>query len=223
MRSSSLLFVVSCYLHLLGACHSNPSSTSTQHSVGDSSGIDTPGSTVLQAANPRLSARDTTRKTSQENYDILDPATRSHFRDVQAFLDFIKRPNSDNNVGANEWIQNFRVGNIDSLLNFITVDSLEIYDADASPGKDSLKYSRTVLRQQLARRKGAAFDMIGEISLHYSIPYPQYSHTTFSKDKTDSVPNLNVTFSEFELYFRAEKGSVVYKLYRLVSNHISDL
>lgn len=65
--------------------------------------------------------------------------------------------------------------------------------------------------------------MIGIISLHYSDPYPQYSHTTFSMDKIDSIPNLHVSFSEFELYFRAEKGSAAYKLYRLESFHISDL
>jgi hypothetical protein len=56
-----------------------------------------------------------------------------------------------------KWIESFRIGNIDSFLNFITVDSLEIDDADADPGKDSLKYSRSMLRQQLTRRKGAAF------------------------------------------------------------------
>jgi hypothetical protein len=80
-----------------------------------------------------------------------------------------------------------------------------------------------MLRRQLTRRKGAAFDMIGEISLHYSMPYSQYSHTTFSIEKRDSVPNLNVTFSEFVLYFRAERGSAAYKLYRLESDHIPDL
>jgi len=223
MRTPSLLFFVSCCLLLLGACHSSPSSTFTKHSSGDSSRVDSPGSTALQAANPPPGARDSTREASKENYDTLDPAIRVHFRDVQAFLDFIKRPNSDYNVGANKWIKNFHVGNIDSLLNFITFDSLEIDDADANPGRDSLKYSRIILRQQLTGRKGAAFEMIAEISLHYSIPYPQYSHTTFSIDKTDSVPNLNVTFSEFELYFRAEKGSAAYKLCRLKSDHISDL
>ncbi len=80
-----------------------------------------------------------------------------------------------------------------------------------------------MLRQQLTRGKGAAFDMIGTISLHYSDPHPQYSHTIFSMDKKDSIPNLNVSFSEFTLYFRAEKGGAVYKLYRLESDHISDL
>ena len=222
MKTPSLLSLVCCCLFLLGACRSNPSSTSKQHS-GDSSGIDSPRSPVLPAANPPLEARDSIGESPQENYDTLDPATRSHFRDLRAFLEFIKRPNSDYNVGFNKWIENFGIGNIDSFLHFITVDSLEINDADADPGKDSLKYSRTMLRQQLTRRKGAAFDMIGEISLHYSNPYPQYSHTTFSVDKMDSVPNLNVTFSEFVLYFRAERGSAAYKLYRLESDHISDL
>ena len=80
-----------------------------------------------------------------------------------------------------------------------------------------------MLRRQLARRKGTAFDMIGEISLNYSIPYPQGARTTFSVDKMDSVPNLSVNFSEFVLYFRAERGSAIYKLYRLESDHISDL
>jgi hypothetical protein len=177
----------------------------------------------LQPANPPLQARDSTRQAPKENYDTLDPVTRSHLRDVQTFLEFIKRPDSDNSVGFKKWMENFHISNIDSFLSFITADSLEIIDADADPVKDSLKYSRTMLRQQLRRRKGAAFDMIGVISLHYSIPYPQYSHTTFSVDKKDSVPNLNVSFSEFELYFRAEKGGAVYKLYRLGSDHISDL
>jgi hypothetical protein len=222
MKTPSLLNLVYCCLFLLGACHFNPSSTSKHHSGGDSSRIDSPRSTVLPAANPPLEAHDTARESPIENYDTLDPATRSHFRDLQAFLEFIKRPNSDYNVGFNKWMENFRIGNVDSFLNFITVDSLEIDDADADPGKDSLKYSRTMLRQQLTKRKGAAFDMIGEISLHYTLPYPQYSHTTFSVDKTDSLPNLNVTFSEFELYFRAEKGSAAYKLYRLESDQISD-
>jgi hypothetical protein len=223
MKTPSLLNLVYCCLFLLSACHSNPSSTSRRHAGGDSSRIDSLRLTVQQAANPPLEARDSTREPSKENYDTLDPAARSHFRDVRAFLEFIKRPNSDNNVGFNQWIKSFHIGNIDSFLNFITVDSLEIDDADADPGKGSLKYSRTILRQQLTRRKGAAFDMVGEISLHYTIPYPQYSHTTFSVDKMDSVPNLNVTFSEFVLYFRAEKGSAAYKLYRLESDHISDL
>jgi hypothetical protein len=217
-----LLNVLSCCILLLSACRSNSSSKSTQHAAGDSSRIDSFRSTVLQAINLPLKARDSTRPASKENYDTLDPAIRGHFHDVQAFLEFIKRPNSDNNVGFNKWIENFRIGNIDSFMGFITIDSLEIDDADADPGKDSLKYSRVMLRQQLTRRKGAAFDMIGEISLHYSTPYPQYSHTTFSLDKTDSVPNLNVTFSEFELHFRAERGNATFKLYRLESNHISD-
>lgn len=208
MKTPSLPNLVYCCLFiLLGACHSHASSTST----------------VLPAANPPPGARDSTPEAPKENYDTLDPAIRSHFRDVQAFLEIIKKPGSDHNVGFNEWIKGFRIGNIDSFLHFITVDSLEIDDADADPGKDSLKYSRAMLRQQLTGRKGAAFDMIGEVSLHYSTPYPQYSHTTFSVNKTDSVPNLNVSFSEFVLYFRAEKGSDTYKLYRLESDHISDL
>ena len=223
MRTSSSLFLVYGCLFLLAACHSNPSLTPTQHSGGDSSRIDSTRSTGAQVANPSLMARDSIREAPKENYDTLDPSVRSHFRDLQAFLEYIKRPNSNYDSGFNEWIKNFRIGNIDSFLNFITVDSLEIDDADADPGKDSLKYSRTMLRQQLTRRKGAAFDLIGEISLHYSDPYPQYSHTKFSVDKMDSVPNLNVTFSEFVLYFRAEKGSATYKLYRLESDHISDL
>jgi len=201
MKTPSLLNLAYCCLLLLGACNSNPSST----------------------AKPPLVVRDSTRDAPKENYDTLDPATRSHFRDAQAFLEFIKKPNSDYNVGFNEWIKNFRIGNIDSFLNFITVDSLEIDDADADAGKDSLKYSRMMLRQQLTKRKGAAFNMIGEISMHYSTPSPQYSHTTFSVGKTDSVPNLHVTFSEFVLYFRAEKAGAAYKLYRLESDHISDL
>ena len=223
MKPPSSLNLIYCCLFLLGACHSNPSSIAKQHSGGDSSRIDSPRSTIPQTANPPLEAHDSTRESSKENYDTLDPAVRSHFRDLQAFLEYIKRPNSNYDSGFNEWIKNFRIGNIDSFLNFITVDSLEIDDADADPGKDSLKYSRTMLRQQLTRRKGAAFDLIGEISLNYSDPYPQYSHTKFSVDKMDSVPNLNVTFSEFVLYFRAEKGSAAYKLYRLESDHISDL
>ena len=223
MKTPSLPNLVYCCLFLLVACHSKPSSTSRQHSGGDSSRIDSARSTVLPAANPPIESRDSARESPKENYDTLDPATRSHFRDLRAFLEFIKRPNSDYNEGFNEWIKNFRIGNIDSFLNFITVDSLEIDDADADPGKDSLKYSQTMLRQQLTRRKGAAFVMIGELSLHYSEPYPQYSHTTFSVNKTDGVPNLNVNFSEFVLYFRAEKGSAAYKLYRLESDHISDL
>jgi hypothetical protein len=223
MKILSLPNLVCCCLFLLGACHSNPSSTSKQRSGGDASRIDSPRSPIVPAADPPIESRDSTQASSQENYDTLEPATRSHFRDLQAFLEFIKRPNSDYNAGFNEWIENFRVGNVDSFLNFITVDSLEIDDADADPGKGSLKYSRTLLRQQLTRRKGAAFDMIGEISLHYSDPYPQYSHTRFSVNKMDSVPNLNVTFSEFVLYFRAERSSAAYKLYRLESDHISDL
>ena len=184
---------------------------------------DSPRTPVIPSANARFEARDSTKEVPSDNYDTLDPATRSHFRDVQAFLEFIKRPDFNTNVGFNKWVKNFRTGNIDSLLNFITIDSLEIVDADADPGKDSLKYSRTMLRQQLTKRKGASFDMIGEISLHYSIPYPQYSHTTFSINKNDSIPNLNVTFSEFVLYFRGEKGGSAYKLYRIESDHISDL
>lgn len=223
MKTPSLLNLASCCLFLLGACHSNLSSTSGRHAGGDSSGIDSPRFTVPPVVNTPLVARDSTRESPKENYDTLDPAVRSHFNDLRAFLEFIKRPNSDCNVGFNRWIKDFRIGNIDSFLNFVTVDSLEIVDADADPGKDSLKYSRTLLRQQLTRRKGAAFDLIGEISLHYTIPYPQYSHTTFSADKMDSVPNLQVTFSEFVLYFRAERGSTAYKLYRLESDHISDL
>lgn len=223
MRTSTFLVGLSCCLLLAAACHSRPSSTSTPSSDSSSSRIDSPRSTGLQAANAPLEARDSAREASKENYDTLDPATRSHFRDVQAFLDFIKRPNSDINVGFDEWIKGFRVGNIDSFLSFITVDSLEIDDADAGPGKDSLHYSRSLLRQQLTSRKGATFEMIGEISLHYSNPYPQYSHTRFSINKSDSFPNLHVTFSEFELYFRAEKASSAYKLYRLESYHISDL
>jgi len=142
---------------------------------------------------------------------------------VQAFLDFIKRPNSNTTMAGDEWLKTFHIGNIDSFLSFITADSLEIIDADADPGGDSLRFSRAALSRQLANRKGDAFDMIGIISLHYSIPYPQYSHLTFLVDKKDSVPNLNVTYSEFELYFRAEKGSAAYKLYCIESFHISDL
>ncbi|MBN9385464.1 MAG: hypothetical protein J0H74_32220 [Chitinophagaceae bacterium] len=223
MKTPSLLNLVFCCLLLLGACHSHPSSASKRQAAGDSSSIDSPPAAVIPTANPPLGARDSTPEAPKESYDTLDPATRSHFRDVLAFLEFIKKPNSDHNVGFNEWIKSFRIGNIDSFLHFITIDSLEIDNADADPGKDSLKYSRTMLRQQLTGRKGAAFDMIGEISLHYSTPYPQYSHTSFSINKMDSIPNLNVTFSEFILYFRAEKGSATYKLYRLESDHISDL
>jgi len=221
MKPRFLLNLVCCFLLL--ACHSNPSSTPKQQAAGDSCMTNSHRSSALPTANPSTGARDSTRETPKDNYDTLDPATRSHFRDVQAFLEFIKRPNSDYNVGFNEWIKNFRIGNIDSFLNFITVDSLEIDDADAARGKDSLKYSRTMLRQQLTRGKGAAFEMIGEISLHYSTPYPQYSHTIFSIRKADSIPNLNVTFSEFILYFRVEKGSAAYKLYRIESDHVSDL
>jgi len=222
MKTPSLLNLIYCCLFLLGACHSNPSSTSKQHFGGDTSRIDSSRSTIPPAANPPLVARDSTGEPPKENYDTLDPATRSHFRDLQAFLEFIKRPNGVNTPGFKEWFENFRIGNIDSFLNFITVDSLEIVDAGADPGKDSLKFSRTMLRRQLARRKGAAFDMIGEISLNYSIPYPQGASTTFSVDKMDSVPNLNVNFSEFVLYFRAERGSAIYKLYRLECDYISD-
>ena len=223
MRTPSLLVGASVCLLLVSACHSFLSSPSTPLSANHASKIDPPRSTALRSAPSPLEARDTAREAPQESYDTLDAATRSHFRDVQAFLDFIKRPNSNTNLGFDEWSKNFRVGNIDSLLHFITLDSLEIVDADAEPGKNSLKYSRTLLRQQLTRRKGAAFDMIGVLSLHYSSPYPQYSHTRFSSNKMDSVPNISVTFSEFELYFRSEKGSTAYKLYRLESYHISDL
>jgi hypothetical protein len=223
MKIPSSVILVYCYLLLHGACHSNPSSTSMQHFGSDSARIDSSRSTAFRAAKPLLGARDSTREASKENYDTLSPATLSHFRDVQAFLDFIKRPGSDYNVGGDVWNKNFRIENIDSFLSFITVDSLEIDDANAYPSKDSLKYSRRILRQQLSIRKGAAFDMIGEISLHYSIPYPQYSRTTFSVDKKDRIPNLKVTLSEFELYFRAERGGATYKLYRLESDHISDL
>jgi hypothetical protein len=80
-----------------------------------------------------------------------------------------------------------------------------------------------MLRQQLTRRKGAAFDIVSEIALHYSDPHPQYSHVTFSSDKINNIPNIMVAFSEFKLYFRAEKGNSVYKLHRLESDHISDL
>ncbi|HET6255581.1 MAG TPA: hypothetical protein VFE32_16010 [Puia sp.] len=221
MKTPSFLILVCFCLLLPGACRSRPSSTSAQHSGGDSPGIDSSRSGV-RVANPSPVARDSSREAPDENYDTLDPATRSHFRDVQAFLDLIKRPNSDYNVDFNTWIRSFRIGNIDSFLNFIITDSLEIDDAGGNPG-DSLKYSRTTLRGQLTKRKGAAFDMIGEISLHYSIPYPQYSHPIFSMDKKDSVPNLKVTFSEFALYFRAENGNAAYKLYRLESDHIPDL
>ena len=226
MKPHSLAILLYGGLLLLGACHSNRSSTSAQNSGADTPGIDSPGSVrsaALPTANRPLEPRDSVREAPTEKYDTLDPSIRSHFRDVQAFLDFIKRKDSDYNVGFNGWIKTFRVGNIDSLLNFIAADSLEIDDADADPGKDSLKFSRNMLRQQLTRRKGAAFDMFGTISLHYSNPYPQYSHTIFSTDKKDSIPNLHVSFSEFVLYFRAEKGCAVYKLYRLESDHISDL
>lgn len=222
MKPSLLNLVYSC-VFFLGACHTHPSSTAKQHPGGDSPRTDSARPMAAPAANLPLEARDSTREASKENYDTLDPVTRSHFSDVQAFLECIKRPNSNTDVAFHEWIKSFRIGNIDSFLNFLTIDSLEIDDADADRGKDSLKYSRSQLRQQLARRKGAAFDMIGEISLHYTIPYPQYSHTTFATNKLDSVPNLNVTYSEFVLYFRAEKGSAAYKLYRLESDHISDL
>jgi len=222
MKTPSLPKLFYFGLLLLGACHSNPSSVSGQHSGGDSARIDSSLSTVAPPAGQPPEARDSMREASKENYDTLDAATRSHFGDVLAFLEFIKRPNSDYNAGFNTWIKGFRIGNVDSFLNFITVDSLEIDDADEDPG-GFLKYSRAMLRQQLTRRKGAAFTMIGEISLHYSMPYPQYSHTTFSITRADSIPNLNVSFSEFVLYFRAEKGSSAYKLYRLESDHISDL
>ena len=222
MKPPSLLNLACCFVLLLGACHSHPSPAAKQHPGGDSSSTDSPLSAALRDTTSSLEARDSTRKTPKENYDTLDPVTRSHFNDVQAFLDFIKRPNSNTDGSVDEWIKTFRIGNIDSFLNFITVDSLEIDDADSDPGKDSIKYSRTQLRRQLTRRKGAAFEMIGEISLHITLPYPQYSHTTFATHKSDSVPNLQVSFSEFVLYFRAEKGSAAYKLYRLESDHISD-
>ncbi len=132
MRTSFLLFDIFSCLFLLGACHSNPSSTSKQHSGGDSSRIDSSRSTGLQPGNASLMALDSTQEAPKENYDTLDPAIRSHFSDIQAFLDFIKRPNSDYNVGFDRWIKNFRIENIDSLLNFITADSLEIDDADSN-------------------------------------------------------------------------------------------
>ena len=222
MKTPSLLNLIFCCLFLLEACHSHLVSTAGQHAVGASSRIDSPRSTVLPVTSPPLEAHDTLREAPKENYDTLDPVTRAHFRDVQAFLEFIKRP-YDISVDFNKWIRTFRIGNIDSFLNFVTADSLEIDDAGADPGKDSLKYSRTMLRQLLTKRKGDAFDMIGVLSLNYSSPYPQDSHTTFSADKKDSIPNLNVSFSEFVLYFRAEKGSAAYKLYRLECDHIPDL
>jgi hypothetical protein len=222
MRIPSLPGFLCCGLILLGACQSNPSSTPGHHTGGDSVGTGSSRSPVATAI-PSPEARDSIREAPQESYDTLDPAIRSHFRDVLAFLEFVRRPNSDYNAGFDEWIKQFRIQNVDSFLNFITADSLEIDDADADRGKDSLKYSRTMLRQQLVRRKGAAFNMIGLIGLHYSMPYPQYSHTTFSVVKADSIPNVNVSFSEFVLYFRAERGSAAYKLYRLQSDHISDL
>ena len=212
-----LIFIHSCLL-LLASCQSNPSLTSKQQSAGDSSKIDSSRSNAGQTANPLYVARDSTREATTENYDTLDPATRGHFHDVQAFLEFMKRPNSDNDLGFKKWIKNFRIRNVDSFLNFIAADSLEIEDADRGPGY--LKYSRSMLRQQLTSRRGAAFDLIGAVSLQYSLPYP---HTIFSIDKTDSIPNLNVTFSEFILYFHAEKDSTAYKLYRLESDHIFDL
>lgn len=215
MNLRPFLTLLCCSL-LLSSCHSNPPAT-TQKSPSDSS-IAPP-----LAVRDTMTARDSAKEEPTEHYDTLDQSTRSHFRDIQAFLDFIKRPNSDYEVGADEWLKKFRIGNIDSFLQFVTIDSLEIDEADADPGQDSLKYSQAMLRQQLTKRKGAAFDLIGEISLHYTIPYPQYSHTIFAVDKTDSIPNLNVAFSGFVLYFRAEHGDSTYKLYRLEDSHISDL
>jgi hypothetical protein len=214
MKIIALLILLSSGFLLLGGCHSNPSSRPARHTSGDS---------PTAPVHPPPEKRDSTPAAPKENYDTLDQVTRSHFCDVQAFLDFVKRPNSDFGVDGEQWLKTFRIGNVDSLLNFITADSLEIDDASADPGKDSLKYSQAMLREQLTRRKGDAFEWIGIISLHITIPYPQYSHTTFSTDKTDSVPNLNVAFSQMILYFRAEKGSVAYKLYRIESDHIADL
>jgi hypothetical protein len=221
MKAPSLLILAYCWLAIVGACHSKPAPAS--NSGDDSSRIDPSRSVGHKSAGPPIESRDSMREAARENYDTLDPTALSHFRDIQAFLEFVKRPDSTTNVGFNEWIKDFRVGNIDSFLNFLTIDSLEIDDAGADPGKDSVKYSRSLVHGQLKRRKGPVFDMIGEISLSYSIPYPQYSHTIFAEDKNDSVPNLNVRFSEFVLYFRPEKGSPFYKLYRLESDHIPDL
>jgi hypothetical protein len=198
MKIISTLMLTYVWLLLLGACHP-------------------------RAGIPSVVARDSVLGPATENYDTLDPVTRSHFRDVQAFLDFIKRPNSDVDVDFNTWNKRFRISNIDSLMGFITGDSLEIDDADSDRGKDSVKYSRTFIRKQMSGRKGESFDMISELSLYYTMPYAQYSHLQFASDKSDSNGNLNVSFSEFVLYFRVEKGSSAYKLYRIESDHISDL
>ena len=216
MKPPSLPTLLCCSLLLLCACHSKPSA---QKPVALSK-TDSPRPTASQTANPTLEARDTPREAPKESYDTLDPVLRSHFRDVQAFLECIRRPANTTDGDFDAWIKKFRVANVDSFLSFITADSLEIDDADGGP--DTAKYSRTELRRQLSQRKGTAFQMIGEISLHISIPYPQYSHTTFATDKSDSIPNLIVSYSEFVLYFRAEKGSASYKMYQIDSYQISD-
>jgi len=69
---------------------------------------------VVKPANLQGAARDTPREAPTENYDTLSSATRSHFPDVQAFLDFIKRPGSNTNVTGDEWNSKFQIGNIDS-------------------------------------------------------------------------------------------------------------
>jgi len=219
MKTSFLSYLFSCCVLVLCSCHSAPSSTPPHPParLSDSATRDS-----VQHNAPPPEARDSVREAPTENYDTIDPATRAHFREVQAFLDYIKRPSPDG-VMPDVWRKNFRVANIDSFLHFITAGPLEIDDADADPGKDSLKYTRGTLRKQLAAGKGEAFQMIAQLSLIYSEPYPQYSHTTFGVNKQDSIPNVNVTFDSFELYFRYEGDSTAYKLFRIESDEISDL
>jgi hypothetical protein len=57
------------------------------------------------------------RESPKGIYDTLDPATRSRFRDLQAFLEYSKRPNYDYTPGLKAWTGKFRIGNIDSFLS----------------------------------------------------------------------------------------------------------
>lgn len=212
----SVILFYAC-LFLLDSCHPHGSSTAGS--------ADRPrrGDSVVNAGEPSLVARDSAVTPATENYDTLDPVTRSHFQDAQAFLDFIKRPESETGGNFRTWNKHFHVTHIDSLMGFISSDSLEIDDADSGVDGDSEKYTVGFIQKQVSGRKGGAFDMISLVSLQYSLQNPQYAHVRFATDKTDSVANLNVSFSEFVLYFRAEKGSSAYKLYRIESDHISDL
>jgi hypothetical protein len=132
---------------------------------------------------------------STTSYKISNRSIPENFRDVYAFLEFIKYPKEPDDVFN---AQEAPYWDISRFMSFISKNGVLFSDVN---GRLSGLKSPAQIRNAISNRKGRIFTAFAHLAHIYSVPYKQYSELGFEKKDKDFIVHLS---DWYQLTFKLE-------------------